>query len=104
MISDTIAKQLHDRSTRGQKLSIEEQSLLETWYALQDQVENETLSVNRGENHLTALKMQVAEALTQLFTVTKQIQDMTAENEQLKRDLLELRRHLVQTSRLSLAI
>jgi chromosome segregation ATPase len=104
MISDTIAKQLHDQSTRGQRLSLAEQSLLETWYALQDQVENETLSVNRGENYLTALKTQVAQALTQLLAVTKQIQDLTAENEQLKRELLELRRHLVQTSRLSLAV
>ncbi len=59
MISDQITKQLHDRFTRGQPLSLEEQSLLETWYALQDQVENETLSVNRGENHLAALKTQV---------------------------------------------
>jgi chromosome segregation ATPase len=104
MISDTIAKQLHDQFTRGQRLSLEEQSLLETWYALQDQVENETLRVNRGENHLAALKMQVAAALTQLLAVTKQIQAVTAENEQLKGELLELRRHLVQTSRLSLAI
>jgi len=36
MISDELAKQLHDKSTREQSLSLEEQSLLEQRYAFQD--------------------------------------------------------------------
>ncbi len=103
MISDTTAKQLHDQATRGQPLSLAEQSLLTTWYALQDQTEDENLRMTPAETFLT-LKQQVAEGLIQLEAVTKQIQRLTVENERLTQDNLELRRHLVQTSRLSLAV
>jgi len=104
MISDLIAKQLHDQATRGQPLSLAEQSLLTTWYALQDQTEDENLRVAPAETSITTLKRQVAEGLIQLEAVSKQIQKLTVENERLKQENLELRRHLVQTAHLSLAV
>lgn len=104
MISDTMAWQLHDQLTRGQPLSLAEQSLLANWYRLQDQGEYNLLKLNQEDTHLRSLTGQVAESLTQLEAVTRQIQAVTAENDQLRRENLELRRHLVQTSRLSLAV
>ncbi len=43
MISDNIAQQLHDKLTRGESLSAEEQATLDAWYAAQDEAESHTL-------------------------------------------------------------
>jgi hypothetical protein len=34
MVSDELGKQLHDRATRGQDLSLEEQAQLAAWYGV----------------------------------------------------------------------
>jgi len=103
MISDELAKQLHDKSTRGKSLSLEEQSLLEQWYAFQDQAEIQTLAKSYDETRLLILQTQVNTALSQLMTVTKQVQKMMAENEALKGDIIQLHHQLVQQTTLSLA-
>jgi hypothetical protein len=103
MISDELAKQLHDKSTRGKSLSLEEQGLLEQWYAFQDQAETQTLAKSYDETRLFMLQTQVNTALSQLMTVTKQIQQVIAENEALKGDIIQLHNQLVQQTTLSLA-
>jgi hypothetical protein len=42
---DTFGAQLHDRITRGEKLSDQEQALLEAWYAAQDRTEASELGI-----------------------------------------------------------
>ncbi len=104
MISDELAKQLHDKSTRGKSLSSEEQSLLEQWYAFQDDAETQTLAnKSSGESRITILQTQVNTAFIQLMTVTKRIQEMMAENETLKGEIIQLHKQLVQQTTLSLA-
>lgn len=44
MISDDLGKQLHDKATRGLALTRSEQTQLEAWYELQDQVEARLLT------------------------------------------------------------
>ena len=44
MNSDDLGQDLHDRATRGEQLSPENQMQLEAWYAAQDRAEMETLS------------------------------------------------------------
>lgn len=39
MVSDKLGEQLHDRATRGEALSEEEQAQLEDWYRTQDRAE-----------------------------------------------------------------
>jgi len=103
MISDELAKQLHDKSTRGKSLSSEEQSLLEQWYAFQDDAETQTLAKSSDESRITILQTQVNTAFIQLMTVTKRIQEMMAENETLKGEIIQLHNQLVQQTTLSLA-
>ncbi|OQY51452.1 MAG: hypothetical protein DRR08_14330 [Candidatus Parabeggiatoa sp. nov. 2] len=103
MVYDNMIQQLHDKSTRGKPLSLKEQSLLEQWYAFQDTAENNTLVNSYDENRLNTLQTQVDNALSQLMTVTKRVQELTAENKVLKREIIELRRQLIQQSTLSLA-
>jgi hypothetical protein len=57
MISDDSAKQLHDRATRGETLSAEEQKQLENWYASQDTAESKML----GEHLDTQLSVLMEE-------------------------------------------
>ncbi len=101
MVSDKIGKQLHDQFTRGKSLSAEEQSLLQEWYDIQDHIENNLL-IN-DENVMENLQMQLDKSLDQLIIVTKQIQEIAAENEALKQEIFELRGQWIQQSSLSFA-
>ena len=94
MISDNLTKQLHDRATRGESLSAEEQTQLENWYAREDNAENKTLGLTAAEKTLATLQVQVDAALAQLMTVVKRIQEVASENESLRREIATLRRQL----------
>jgi chromosome segregation ATPase len=94
MISDDSARQLHDKATRGESLSAEQQSLLENWYALQDRDENNTLGLASDEKTLNTLQAQVEAALIQVATIAKRIQEVASENEALKREIAILRHQL----------
>ena len=103
MISDDLARQLHDESTRGESLSAEERSLLENWYALQDRIESDTLGLIADEKALTTLQAQVEAALIQLVTVTERIQKIASENKALRREIAILRHQLAHRPALQLA-
>jgi chromosome segregation ATPase len=94
MISNDLAKRLHDKATRSESLSAEEQAQLENWYALQDKAENKALGLTDTEEKLVTLQAQVDAASDQLMTVAKRIQEITSENESLRREIAALRRQL----------
>ena len=95
MISDKVAKSLHDKATRGLSLSAEEQSQLGNWYSFQDSIENNKFDLPTNDKTLVALQDQIDKAVTQLMTVTKRIQKVTSENQTLKREIAFLRSKLV---------
>ncbi len=97
MVSDELAKQLHERAARGESLAAEEQAQLDEWYALQDSAEGRTLGLTTTEKTLATLRAQVDAALAQLLAVTKRIQEVAAENENLRRDIASLHRQLTQS-------
>lgn len=94
MISENMAKQLHDRATRGESLTREEQTELENWYALQDQIESERLGLSKPDTPNANLQTQIKNALSQLDGITKRIQEVTSENDALRREIVALRRQL----------
>jgi peptidoglycan hydrolase CwlO-like protein len=94
MVSDDLAKQLHDKATRGESLSPEEQIRLEKWYVLKDNGESETLGLSAPEKTLATLQAQVDAALAQLIAVTKRIQEVASENEALRHEIAILRHQL----------
>ncbi len=96
MISDHIARELHDRLSRGETLLAEEQKQLENWYASQDAAESKILGLATSEKTAASLQAQVDATLTQLITVTQRIQAVASENETLRREIATLRRQLVQ--------
>lgn len=52
MSTEELAKQLHDKATRGNMLSAAEQAQLEAWYAQQDQEEKAILERATPPRHL----------------------------------------------------
>ena len=94
MSFDELAKQLHDKATRGLALSAEEQAQLEAWYTEQDQREQAILAPTGGSQRLATLHTQVETALAQLLTVTQRIQELTVHNESLRREMVGLQRQL----------
>lgn len=101
--SEDVAKQLHDRDTRGELLSAEEQSSLKNWYDLQDNAESDALGLTEDEKALTILQTQVEAALTQLTIVTRRIQEVASENEALRRETIRLRQQLTYQPAVQLA-
>jgi len=94
MSLDELAKQLHDKATRGLTLSAEEQTQLEAWYAEQDQQERAVLGPTGSSQRLATLHTQVETALAQLLNVTQRIQELTVHNETLRREIAVLQRQL----------
>ena len=94
MSLDELAKQLHDKATRGLALSAGEQTQLEAWYAEQDRQERAVLGPTGSSQRLAALHTQVETVLTQLLTVTQRIQELTVHNETLRREIAVLQRQL----------
>ena len=64
MISDDLGQALHDRATRGEQLSDEEQGRLESWYEYQDNLESNILSTTAEEKTIAKLQSQIEVALT----------------------------------------
>ena len=94
MISDELGIQLHDRVTRGEQLTNEEQKQLENWYALQDSHESSLLKSANSEPDVSELRAQVEIVLSQLTAITQRIQQVTAENEILRREIAVLHQQL----------
>jgi hypothetical protein len=96
MVSDELGLKLHDRATRGERLTAEEQAQLEAWYAAQDRAEMAQLGLIEPARDLAALQAQVDLATAQVATISKRIQKLAAANAALRREVSMLRRRLAQ--------
>jgi hypothetical protein len=98
MTSDDFSKELHDRSTRGETLSPKEQAQLKSWYALQDEIEDNILGATTSEKTKATMQAQIETTLRQLMVVTGRIQEVASENEALRQEIISLRRQLANLS------
>ena len=94
MLSDEAAKRLHDRRTRHEALSDEEQLELERWYAAQDQAEDDELGTVASKACTDALTEEIEAVTSQLAAVTSDIKRIAGENAQLRRETAALRQQL----------
>ena len=94
MISDEFAQQLHDTASRGGALSSAERAQLDAWLAAQDKAETTLLSPKNGEPAVADLRSQVNSTLERVGAVTRSIQQLTAENDSLRREVAALRDRL----------
>lgn len=91
---DELGRQLHDRWTRGQLLTDEEQAQLELWYQQQDAQEHRQLNLDSTAVGISDLQTQIERALKQLTTVIQQVQQITMENQVLRQEVAILRQQL----------
>jgi hypothetical protein len=91
-----IFQQLHDRATRRELLSADEQFLLQQWYARQDQEEACVLAPGNNPTVLAALRDQIDASAARLSAAAEQIRTLNGENESLRRDIIALERQLAQ--------
>lgn len=97
MTESSQAVKLHHRRVLGEELTLEEQQILDAWYAERDAAEAVSFSVEMESKELTKeLKQQINEMLRQLSSTVNRIQQLTAENEQLKKENEQLKRLLTQ--------
>lgn len=96
MTDTALAKQLHDKATRGLALAEAEQALLHTWYDEQDEAEKAILA-GVSQQTLKPLQEQISVATAQLQTVTQRIQSLVEENERLRCEIADLRLRVTQT-------
>jgi hypothetical protein len=95
-VADELGMELHDRFTRDQPLTPEEVSLLEAWYAQQDAAEFVQLNLPSGAlPNLVSLQHQVDMTLGQLTSVTQRIQQVSGENDELRREIAVLQQQLM---------
>jgi hypothetical protein len=96
-----IGRKLHERSMQGDKLTLNEQAVLTEWYATMDAAEDQLLSSGRRvttEVDIAAVQKQIAEALAQLESFTRRIQQLSQENDDLRREVTVLRRQVAASS------
>ena len=96
MVTDDLGKQLHNRVTRGEALSTEEQAQLEDWYATQDRAESDQLGLTATAETVASLQIQIDSALASLAAITRRIQEIAEENQALRREIAALCRQLAQ--------
>jgi hypothetical protein len=81
MISDVVGRQLHDRASRGGSLSANERQQLEEWLLAQDHAESNLLSSKGDAPTLADLRSQVDVALEKVAAVTRNIRQLSEEND-----------------------
>lgn len=93
-MTDAQLQRLHDRVTRGEHLTAEEQAALDAWYTQQDQAESQLLGEHTRSATLADLHSQVAATAAQLEVVTRHIREALAENDTLRREIALLQQQL----------
>ena len=96
MFVDDAALVLHDRATRGDTLSSEEQAQLAQWYMLQDQAEQGILNEAKtsAASDPSDLQAQVTAALQRCITLAQHLQELSNQNEGLRKEIAGLRRQV----------
>ena len=95
MTNINLGPQLHDRVTRGEHLTLEEQQQLDGWYAEQDAAELELLQEPDSTTDIATVNLQIETVLGQLAALADHIQKVTLENQKLRTEILALQQQLV---------
>ena len=87
--------QLHDRKTKGDVLTPEENAQLENWYASQDAQEASEISPALSSLDTASVQTQTRSILSQLTMTTQRIEFISIENEAIRQEISELKSQLI---------
>lgn len=90
---------LHDKATRGEKITDEEKIRLDAWYTELEREESEVLygtpeppeSLVAEEEQIDELQQQIADLLSQLTEKTAHLQKVIEQNQILQKEIAVLR-------------
>ena len=85
---------LHDRATRGLPLSTEEQAQLDEWYKTLDREEHISMPQTGDVDSLESLQSQVRSGVQQLLAAAERVQELTEQNDALRREIAALQQRL----------
>jgi len=103
MVSDASGKQLHNRATRGEALSEEEQAQLNAWYDEQDREEMMMLRRDTPVEDQDSLQADIDSVLYRIGNTAKRIQSISQQNEVLREEIMRFRRQLAQQATVQIA-
>lgn len=103
MSTDALARNLHDRATRGEALSTEEKSVLSQWYSQQDMQEASLLAAKPQSPAIDRLRTDIGVAVKQLRGVTERIESLTAANDSVRHEIMVLQFQLAKQASASQA-
>lgn len=95
-MSDTAAIDLHDRLSRGETLTHDEQQTLAAWYAQQDSAEHALINNAAPADTIVQLQQQIIQTAAQLQAITQQIAATIATNEAIRNEISLLYSRLAQ--------
>ena len=96
MIDDELGKQLHVKATLGEPMTEEEKASLEAWYAKQDAEERALLEKNYETFSIDELQKQIKEDWAQIVASAQHIQELTSQNEAIKKENARLQELLAK--------
>lgn len=88
-------QQLHSRAAQGEPLSREEQAELDAWLKVQERIEIEELLMS-GPLDTRTLQAEIAAALSQIRQMAQRIEQVHAENAQIRHENSILRRQIAR--------
>lgn len=97
-MSDDIFRQLHDKATRGEQLSREDQARLDEWYTKNDHEESGELSVSSDPDEAAEIRRRLDQTMAELSAASQRVHQLTEDNESIRREITDLRRQLAQRS------
>jgi len=103
MDSDAALQSLHDRATRGEPLSAEEQARLEAWYGRLDREEAQSLTATFEDAASRRLRGDIHAALRRVHELTESVGGLMAANDDLRLDIAGLKAKLAQRATASRA-
>ncbi len=81
MSDDEHILKLHDRATRGEALSPDEQVLLDQWYAAQDRAPSELPGLDAVDEALADVQAEIAALLENCASLTQRIRELSQSND-----------------------
>ncbi len=92
-MNNELGQHLHDRATRGEELSAEEQERLETWYAELDQAEAADLGSAAAASE-DSLSARIEGTLAEIAKVAQRIQELDRQTRKVEQENADLRLRL----------
>ncbi len=84
-MKNELGRKLHDRATRGHKLSPEEQEQLEAWYAEMDRAEAADLGLDKEAPEAT-LPALIEKTLAEIAGATRRIRELDRQAREIEQE------------------